>query len=192
MKTRDPIQGAAVIVMIAAALCFFRVAAPVLFPGATDQRPPYSNGRSGDLVVILAGEVEHRGVYFIPRGSSLRDFMAMAGVDADRIPATAVSNERLKNASVVTVRAAGPAGASSITVDRMTGSMRYALGLPIDLNSATRSDLEVVPGIGEKTALRIIDYRRESGRFRTVSDLKNIKGIKEKKYAVLRRYFCVE
>ncbi|HPC74680.1 MAG TPA: ComEA family DNA-binding protein [Syntrophales bacterium] len=192
MKNRDPIRGAAVIVMIAVAFCFFRLAAPVLSPGATGERPPHSNGKSGDWVVALAGEAGHRGVYFIPRGSSLRDFLAVAGVDADRMPAAAVSKERLKNASVVTVRAAGPAGASSVTVGGMTGSMRYALGLPIDLNSASQADLEVVPGIGEKTALRIIDYRRGNGPFRTVSDLRNVKGIKEKKYDALRRYFCVE
>jgi competence protein ComEA len=192
MKTRDQISGAAVIVMIAAALCFFRVAAPVLSVGGTEERPHYSERKNGDVVVALSGQVEHRGIYFIPGGSSLLDFMAMAGIDADRIPGIRVPNQRLKNASLVNVRTAGSPGAPSVTVNRMSGSMRFALGLPIELNSATEQDLEVVPGIGKTTALRIIDYRQENGEFKKVSDLMNIKGIKEKKYATFRRYFCVE
>ncbi len=193
MITRDRIRGAAVIVAIATALCFFRAAAPAFFSGTAGGRPPYSDGRTGEVIVALSGETQLRGVFYIPRGTTVKDFLNLAGVPPDRIQDGKVLGERLKTASVVVVRpAAGPLEAPAVTVGRMDASMRFALDLPMDLNSTSARELELVPGIGEKTALRIIDYRREAGGFRKVSDLKNIRGIKEKKYASIRRYFSVE
>lgn len=56
----------------------------------------------------------------------------------------------------------------------------------IDLNSATKSDLMSLPGIGDAMAERILLYRTEQGRFRSVAELKNIKGIGEKKFEKLK------
>ncbi|MCX5832934.1 MAG: helix-hairpin-helix domain-containing protein, partial [Deltaproteobacteria bacterium] len=157
-----------------------------------DGRLPYSDGKSGSLVVELAGQTEHRGIYFIPEGSSVSDFMVMAGLGKEPAPGGANLNGRLKNASVVNIRSADHADVCSVTVDRMSGAKRFTLGIPMDLNSATAVDLELVPGIGEKTATRIIEYRQEAGRFKKVSELKSIKGIKDRKFVALRRYFTVE
>ena len=44
----------------------------------------------------------------------------------------------------------------------------------ININSATQSELESLPGIGESTANKIIDYRNKNGKFKTIEDLKNI------------------
>lgn len=192
MKTRDQIRGAAVIVMITVVLCFFRSMAPVVFSGPTAGRPPYSDEKSGSVIVELAGQTEHRGTYFIPEGSSVLDFMVMVGLGTELEPSGANLNGRLKNASVVTIRTADHASISSVTVQRMSGAKRFALGLPMDLNSATTDELELVPGIGEKTATRIIEYRQEAGGFRKISELRSIRGIKDKKFAALRPYFIVE
>ena len=51
----------------------------------------------------------------------------------------------------------------------------------ININSANQSDLENLPGIGEATALKIIDYRNNNGKFNSIEDLKNVKGIGENK-----------
>jgi len=48
---------------------------------------------------------------------------------------------------------------------------------PLDLNSAQRSQLEQLPGIGEKRAQAILDYREAHGGFHSVSQLLQIKGI---------------
>lgn len=47
----------------------------------------------------------------------------------------------------------------------------------IDLNSAERAELLQLPGVGEALAQRILDYRRECGRFRRVEDLRGVRGI---------------
>jgi competence protein ComEA len=48
---------------------------------------------------------------------------------------------------------------------------------PVRLNSATAAQLEELPGIGPKTAARILQYRREHGAFKTIADLEQVPGI---------------
>lgn len=49
----------------------------------------------------------------------------------------------------------------------------------ININSATKTDLESLPGIGPATAQKIIDYRIEIGMFETIEDIMNVPGIGE-------------
>lgn len=62
---------------------------------------------------------------------------------------------------------------------------------PVDLNSASAEQLQLVPGIGPKTAQAIIDFREKSGAFRRVEDLLVIKGISKRKLEEMRPYVTV-
>ncbi|MFO0693399.1 MAG: helix-hairpin-helix domain-containing protein [Polyangiales bacterium] len=48
---------------------------------------------------------------------------------------------------------------------------------PLDLNGATASELEALPGIGPATAQRIVEARARAGRFRDLSELDAVKGV---------------
>ena len=56
----------------------------------------------------------------------------------------------------------------------------------VELNTADRATLETLPGIGPRTAERIIEYRTENGGFEKVEDLMNIRGIGERTFLRLR------
>ena len=56
----------------------------------------------------------------------------------------------------------------------------------IDINSAGVDDLVQLPGIGPKTAEKILSYRQENGKFQSVEDLMNVKGIGQKKFNKLK------
>jgi competence protein ComEA len=56
----------------------------------------------------------------------------------------------------------------------------------VDLNSATAADLDAVKGIGPAKAKAIIDYREKNGPFKSVDDLKGVKGFGEKTIEKLR------
>jgi competence protein ComEA len=58
----------------------------------------------------------------------------------------------------------------------------------IDLNLASKADLETLPGIGPVLAQRIIDYRRAHGPYKKVADLRKVSGIGRKKLEKLRPY----
>lgn len=61
----------------------------------------------------------------------------------------------------------------------------------ISINKATYEELITLPGIGPKTAERIIEYRNTYGPFWTLEDIKNVKGIGDKKYAKLKEYITI-
>ena len=56
----------------------------------------------------------------------------------------------------------------------------------LDINTASAEEFVKVKGIGAKKAERIISYRKEHGKFNSVEDLKNVKGIGEKIVAIIK------
>lgn len=61
----------------------------------------------------------------------------------------------------------------------------------VNINTATQSELETLTGIGPSTALKIINYREENGKFKTIEDLKNVPGIGEAKFEAIKNEICV-
>jgi competence protein ComEA len=80
-----------------------------------------------------------------------------------------------------------PSGAVSGPADVDSASEKSSYGLDgrLDLNRASADELEGLPGIGPKTAQRILEDRRTRGPFRKVSDLTRVKGIGAKTLARL-------
>lgn len=61
----------------------------------------------------------------------------------------------------------------------------------VDINTATAREFIPLPGIGEKMAARILEYREEHGRFSSVDDLRNVRGIGVKKLEQIRKYCTI-
>ena len=62
----------------------------------------------------------------------------------------------------------------------------------INLNSAGLDELVSLPGIGTSTAEKIIEYRNEKGKFKSVQQIMNVKGIGEKKFQKIKDYLTIE
>jgi len=61
----------------------------------------------------------------------------------------------------------------------------------VNINTATQTELESLPGIGPSLALKIINYRKENGKFSSIEELKNVSGIGESKFENLKKYIKV-
>lgn len=63
---------------------------------------------------------------------------------------------------------------------------------PVDINTASAEELDRLPGLTPKHAQLIIDYRNEHGRFETIEDVINIKGVGEKLFEQIEPYITAK
>lgn len=63
---------------------------------------------------------------------------------------------------------------------------------PININSANKSELAQLPGLGDRTAAAIIEYRTKHGRIKSLNELMTIKGIGKKKVEKIRNMVVLE
>ena len=61
----------------------------------------------------------------------------------------------------------------------------------ININEATQTELETLPGIGPSIALKIISYREQEGKFLTIEDIKKVSGIGDNKFENIKGLICV-
>jgi len=52
----------------------------------------------------------------------------------------------------------------------------------ININNAREDQLQMLPGIGATLAVRILDYRKDNGPFKSLEDLENVDGVTEKRF----------
>lgn len=62
----------------------------------------------------------------------------------------------------------------------------------ININGASKEELDSLPGVGDVTAQKIIDYREENKEFKSIDEIKNVKGIGENKFNDLKDYICIQ
>jgi competence ComEA-like helix-hairpin-helix protein len=146
------------------------------------------------LTFVAGGAVRLSRVYFPQDLSSRFDYsqadqeFAQRSKRIDSLEAALASGERRKSQSLA------PAGSTKRPLSEEDGKVPKGIppGTFIDLNSATKEDLMKLPGIGEAMAERILLYREEKGSFKDVEELKEIRGIGEKKFAQIRPFVKAE
>ncbi|HQX17749.1 MAG TPA: ComEA family DNA-binding protein [Anaerolineales bacterium] len=128
------------------------------------------------IVVHITGAVPRPGVYALPQGARVQDAISAAGgflADADK---TGINLARLiEDGEKLDIPLAE---GSSLVVEPVSVPTEPAASTElIDINSASQSELETLPGIGPTTARKIIDYREENGPFQAIEDIMNVSGI---------------
>jgi competence protein ComEA len=147
-----------------------------------------------EVVVQAAGAVHRPGVYRLAAGARVTDLIDAAGGALDGADLQALSlAAMLGDGQRVRVPLVGeqlPAselgGPASGAAGGTGGASREVPGAPIDLNTATLEDLDMLPGVGPATAQAIVAHREEHGPFGVVEDLLEVRGIGDARLEALR------
>ena len=78
-----------------------------------------------------------------------------------------------------------------VSAQKAAGKAAAAVPAVVNLNTATATQIATLPGIGEKAAQRIIEYREKNGGFKKIEELMNVKGIGEKSFLKLKPLISV-
>ncbi len=145
----------------------------------TQHGPEHCPEKESVILVHVAGAVQEEGVYVLPEGSRVLDAVEAAGgfcADSDGHRINLASFLQDGQQVMIPFLPKDEEGiAVSVTENVIDGKVR--------LNTATKEELESLPGVGPVLAERIIKYRQTHGPFQAKSDLLEVVGIGEKKFA---------
>ena len=154
--------------------------------------PSGAAATSGSLIFVhVLGAVRRPGLFELSTGARVMDAVAAAGGLTETADPAGTNlarklsdGEQLYLPQLGEVPAGPPPGAGA-----GAGSVRGGASDPgggpaalVNLNTATRADLDPLPRIGPAMAQRILDYRDANGPFTAVEDLRNVTGIGEKTF----------
>ncbi len=157
---------------------------------------PAPTATQGPILVYVTGAVAHPGVYALSWDSRIENAIAAAGGAASDANLLAVNlAEHVYDAQQVYVPfqsdTATPILPTPIpTIPSAAGPSPG--GQLVNINSATASELEALPGIGPALAQRIIDYRVANGPFAAPEDIVEVRGIGERTFEQLRDLITVQ
>lgn len=163
------------------------------------------------IYVYITGEVNNPGIVVLPIESRIVDAIDCAGgitqkadimkvnlvyMLQDGMKVNIPSSIELKNNpnfEYITMSSGDEKNDSNIknatTVDTKSESAFKVSN--VNINTATQTELETLPGIGPSLALKIINYRKENGKFKSIEELKSVNGIGENKYEEIKKYIYV-
>ena len=127
------------------------------------------------LQAEIKGAVIEPGIYTLKNGANIQDLINEAkGVNemADLSPISL--QQEVQPGQVIVIGQKKADGSSPL----------------ISLNTASKEQLMTLPGVGESTAQKIVEYR-EQHSFQTLEELKNVPGIGEKKFEKLKDYLAL-
>ena len=156
-----------------------------------------SNVLEEKIVIHIAGQVANPGIVELKDGARIVEAIEAAGgvtsdANLEKINLAYVLEDGMKvyipsiadddeNNYVTT----GSSGVSS-------NSNNATQTLKININTASVDDFSKIPGIGSSIASRIVEYRKENGKFSTVEDIKNVSGIGDAKFNNIKNYIYVK
>lgn len=156
------------------------------------------------IVVHISGQVANPGVISLDEGSRLIDAINLSGgltskadiskvnlayilEDAQKIYIPSIED---KDETIYISEDSGNTGV--VTSGNGQTSTKKEEELMVNINTANEEQLEQLPGIGTSIATRIVNYRKENGKFNSIEDIKNVSGIGDAKFNKIKDNICVK
>ncbi len=146
--------------------------------------PILANRYDNVLTVEIQNKDISKGIYFTANGTTANQLLELTGTEF-----RSSEDFVLDNGMKLIIDSEK---AEKVSWARIDNARRLALGMPIDLNSAMKEDLLLIPGIGEITAQKILSLRNKKVCFQNIEELMETDGIKEKKFNKLKQYLYLQ
>lgn len=150
------------------------------------------------VTVHVVGAVHRPGVYALAEGSRVRDALAAAGgcvgdavLEAVNLARILADGEQVRIPTAEEVAAGAVAAVGGGAPATGASARQGAAGGKVNINTASVTELDTLPGVGPSTAQKIVDDRTANGPFKRVEDLMRVSGIGEKKFESLKDYVSV-
>ncbi len=161
----------------------------------------HNTAASSGGMVDIKGEVQNPDVYAFSQGDPPQNVIDAAGglkasADTKKINFSRPPQDGMEiivpalSVSTVPDEETPSSGSEPGSTPKKEKKAERTLTSPINLNTAPKEDLVLLPGIGEVLASRIIEYRNQTP-FTSVDELTNVKGIGEKKLSDVKPYLYV-
>lgn len=132
---------------------------------------------SGSVVVDVAGKVRHPGIATLPLGSRVVDALEAAGGARPGVRLGTLNLARLlTDGEQIVVGVPAPPGVAASAVAGPSAGAGGPTPL-VNINTASQTELEELPGVGPVTAQAIVTFRTEHGAFTAVDELLEVSGI---------------
>lgn len=147
--------------------------------------------------IHIGGQVKNPGFIWIEDGKRLCDALYSVGgalPEAD-LDAVNLSKKLIDEEKIYIPQKGEIVGTAEIGLSNMQGDVKggsISTNGKVDINTATQSELDTLPGIGETLAKRILDYRSTNGPFKSIEDIRNVSGIGQKRYDDIKDLITVK
>lgn len=149
----------------------------------------------GDIVVYVNGEIKNPGVYTLKENSRVENVIKAAGGFTEKADKEKINlAKKLKDEDYILIDKKVDASSNkSISNEEVKSKGEDSSKDPqkVNLNTASKEELKTIPGVGDVTAQRIIDYREKNGSFSSVEELKNVERIGDKTFEKIQEYVDV-
>lgn len=147
-----------------------------------------SNEKPKEIKVYVTGLVKSPGVYTMKDGDRVDDAIKLAGGALEGADLSNINlAEKVKDEQMIKIPKIGENNNSTGGI----GDVEKADG-KININKATKEELDTLPGIGEVTAQRIIDFREQHGNFQKIEDIMNVSRIGPKLFEQIKDKITVD
>ena len=142
--------------------------------------------KEGLIAIYITGEVNNPGVYYIEDGMRLNDIVELCGGFKDTADLSEINlAEKLNDSDKIFIPKIVSDNYEEINLEEKNDDSGK-----ININTANKTQLKELDGIGDTLADNIIKYRNNS-KFKSIEDILNVDGIGQAKYEKIKEYICI-